>query len=486
MPSSKTKPGTPKLSEVARKVVAPSGIVSTGWPAVAATCTDKLGLSFDLWQNQAGRLALAKRADGKLAATIGGVGMSICRQAGKTHWMTGLTFGVSVNRPNTLSVWSAHHARTHGETFLAMRAFAERQRVAPYIEQIFTGSGDEEIRFRNGSRILFGARERGFGRGIPGVDMIIADEAQIMSENAVDAMTATMNTSDFGLAFYIGTPPKPTDPSEAFTRMRTEAWAGTLEDSVWIEFGADPGSDPASPETWRIANPSFPHRTPVESMLRLRKKLSADSFNREGLGIWDEDTGGGAISRRAWGAKRDPDSTPVDPVSFGIYVNLDRSEAAIGVAGRRTDGKFHVGIVPAVRGQNIAMLPGTAWIPDRMKELVDSWEPSAVVIPGNSSATSLIPDLEDLGIDVTTMTGADMARVCGAIDDAVTKDDNLRHRGCKPLNDAVAAARWRTLQDQRVWDWKTGGITQLVAISAAMHGVRSEVEQETEVWGFFE
>jgi hypothetical protein len=79
--------------------------------------------------------------------------------------------------------------------------------------QVFTGSGDEEIRFHNGSRILFGARERGFGRGIPGVDILIFDEAQILSDRALSNMLATMNTSRFGLQLYIGTPPKPEDMS---------------------------------------------------------------------------------------------------------------------------------------------------------------------------------------------------------------------------------------------------------------------------------
>jgi hypothetical protein len=36
-------------------------------------------------------------------------------------------------------------------------------------------------------------------------------------------------------------------------------------------------------------NPSYPHRTPLESMLRLRENLpSDDAWNREALGIWDQ------------------------------------------------------------------------------------------------------------------------------------------------------------------------------------------------------
>src|SRR5699024_6994494 len=120
------------------------------------------------------------------------------------------------------------------------------------------------------------ARERGFGRGVPGVDVIVSDEAQIMSEKALDAQLAAMNTSQFGLAIFVGTPPRPDDPSEAFTRMRSEAWSGTLRDAVWIELGADDDADPNDRNQWARANPSYPHRTPAESILRLQRKLSPE------------------------------------------------------------------------------------------------------------------------------------------------------------------------------------------------------------------
>jgi len=78
-----TKPTTPRLSDLARHVVAPKGMVSTGWPAVVKKCSE-FGVSFRPWQPGVGKLILAKRADGKYAATIGGTGMSIPRQVGKT------------------------------------------------------------------------------------------------------------------------------------------------------------------------------------------------------------------------------------------------------------------------------------------------------------------------------------------------------------------------------------------------------------------
>ena len=52
-----TKASTRPLSEVKRELVVPSGIVSTGWPAVAFWLK-KLGLGFDGWQEGAAKLIL--------------------------------------------------------------------------------------------------------------------------------------------------------------------------------------------------------------------------------------------------------------------------------------------------------------------------------------------------------------------------------------------------------------------------------------------
>ena len=65
-----TKPG--RLSEAARHVIIPSGIVSTGWPAVRDRCIG-FDVAFDPWQDGTGRIILSKRADGSYACSIGGV-----------------------------------------------------------------------------------------------------------------------------------------------------------------------------------------------------------------------------------------------------------------------------------------------------------------------------------------------------------------------------------------------------------------------------
>ncbi|MDI1289998.1 MAG: terminase, partial [bacterium] len=74
-----TTPSTPRLSDFAKHVRAPSSACSTGWPAVEQKITD-LGIKLRLWQRLAGRIILSKDADGLYSAGIGGVGLCIPRQ----------------------------------------------------------------------------------------------------------------------------------------------------------------------------------------------------------------------------------------------------------------------------------------------------------------------------------------------------------------------------------------------------------------------
>ena len=49
----------------------------------------------------------------------------------------------------------------------------QRSKIAPYIDTVRAANGEQEIAFKNGSRILFGARESGFGRGFDEVDILV-------------------------------------------------------------------------------------------------------------------------------------------------------------------------------------------------------------------------------------------------------------------------------------------------------------------------
>lgn len=441
-----------KLSDVAKKLVRPKGqVVWTLWAAVYKVITGTLGLGLDGWQKGAGQLILGQREDGKLACMIGGVGMSLPRQVGKTYLIAALIFALAILKPGLLVIWSAQLAKTHNETFLAMQAFAGMPKIAPYIRQVFVGSGDEEIRFTNGSRILFGARERGFGRGIPGVDVIVSDEAQIMSEKAIDAQLATMNTSDFGLAIYVGTPPRPEDNSEGFTRMRTEAWAGTLEDAVWIELGAAPkkaAKNPLDRKQWAKANPSYPHRTPPESMLRLQRKLSPESFLREGLGVWDSDMEKKTILNMGQFDKLAQTAPDGKPCAYGIDMDPLQTRVSISVAVRGPDGRVHVEEATVIEVAMVGTQAVVDWVCDRNR----AGRRLPVVMDGRSPARILRPDFLAAKARLFVLNAPELLEACGGITKAF-QTKKATHFGQKRLRDALKAAEKQKIGDSGGWKW---------------------------------
>jgi hypothetical protein len=460
-----TSRSTPRLSDLARSVVAPKGVVSTGWPAVQRKCRE-LGIRFRPWQPDVGRLILAKREDGKYAATIGGTGLSIPRQVGKTFLVGAIIFALCLLHPNLTVIWTAHRLRTADETFGKMQVFARRKRIAPFVLKTVLGSGEEEILFRNGSRILFGARERGFGRGFDEVDVLIFDEAQILTENALDDMVPATNQSRqeaSALLLFMGTPPKPSDPGEVFMRMRREALAGEDEDTGWVEFGADPGFTPTespAPLTeadWRQvakANPSFPEDTPKEAILRMRKQLGPESFLREGLGIWDEDIG----TLPGWKGLAAPTAERGSDPVFGIDVDQDR-QLWIAVAWSRDDGAQ---VMLANDGLPLAAHQVVA----DCSRLSKDWNARVICPP------AFHEDLERAGVRAFKATSVDFTAACGALLDAV-KAGGVHHGNQPYLNGAVKASKWRTagVDGSRAFQLKESPeVGPLAAVARALHG----------------
>ncbi|QLF83813.1 terminase [Gordonia phage Moosehead] len=471
-----------RLSEVARHLVIPDGGAKTVFPRVYQRL-QACGIGFDRWQQGLGAAALRLRADGKFAATVGGVVLSIPRQVGKTYTIGNLIIGLCLILPGLRVVWTSHHGRTTTNTFRSMQGMVRRKKIWPQLDHsgpgspIRTANGEQEIRFANGSIIMFGAREQGFGRGMDAIDVEVFDEAQILGLKALEDMVPATNQArnpHGGLVFFMGTPPRPTDDGEAFWSKRERALSGKAAGLMYVEISADPSANPRDPSVYPTFNPSFPHRTPLEAMERMLENIpDEDAIRREMLGIWPT-RGGGVIGAEQWAGLLDEGSEPVDPVAFAVYVNRDRSSAAIAVAGRREDGLFHVGVVPAASDGKADSLPGTAWIPDRVAELAERWSPCAVVVDEKSSAANLIPQIDELGVEVTPLKYSDIALACNNFYDAVA-EALVRHTGAPALARSVVSGKRKDYGDTWIWDRKdpTSDVTQLMAVTLALHGLLS-------------
>ena len=446
-PRSKTAPSTPRLSEFARCFTFPAGIDRTVWPRVEAKGTE-LGLGFDWWQRQLGMVCLGYGKDGKYVATVGGVGMSIPRQVGKTYFVLALLVIMCILFPGLQVVWTAHHLRTSTKTFTALRGICRRKKVRPHIRAMRSANGEQQVEFANGSMIMFGARSRGFGRGFDEIDVEVFDEAQILDTKSLEDMVAATNQARHihgALLFFMGTPPRPADPSEAFKGRRAKARAGKALNAIWLEIGADPDSHPDDRAQWPFMNPSYPTRTPAESMDRLRENLSdEDSWNREGRGIWDEDDAGGFFTAGRWAAGFDPKakSSIVGDVALGLAVSIDRKRAAIGSAGLNKAGQVH--FEPVWFGSPAASVAEAA-------RLVEAHKAVALAIDGTGPGADLVPTLELLiRSPILRVMKADDVKVASSEVFDLVEAFGHAHLDDHDLNAAVRAAVQKPVGDRFV------------------------------------
>lgn len=456
-----------RLVDLAKHLVAPETGVTTSWPRVRDTCNN-LGWEFDDWQDDLGRLILAKDAAGLYAASL--CAMSLPRQVGKTYLVGCIAFVLCMTQPGTTVIWTAHRGRTATETFRAMKAKAKLPEMAAFIDQRIKGggirsaNGEQEIEFLNGSRILFGARESGFGVGFANVGMLVIDEVQRAQTKTMDDLLPTTNAAVNPLVLCMGTPPRPTDDGEVFTMLRQEATTGESGDVLYVELGASERFDLSDEkEFWRQlrkVNPAFPHRVGERAILRNKKGLGSDSVFREVFGLWDEITKHfSPINGAMW--EDGIDVGPADDVKpDAMAVDMSHARHISVGACWLEDESAHVEEVWAGVDEPAAVAWVAARAGRRMQVLIDSASPAA----------SMIPALKARGVKVRGGTSGDMAKACGLFASDV-EASRLTHADQESVNDAREGARKRAIGTAGGWGYDrsdpTAEIHPLVAVTLA-------------------
>lgn len=463
----------------ARHLVLPDGIRSTGFPAVDATCK-RIGINFDEWQRELNRCILAKDSSGLYAADT--VAMSIPRQVGKTFNVGALVFADSIINPGTTTVWTAHRFKVARETFNELRAWAKSPLLAPHVDydEITTGAGNELIPFRNGSRIVFAARERGAIRGFTKVRRLILDEAQILTEAAMSDLAPTMNQAENPQIIMMGTPPKPSDFGEVFTEARRAALAGESEGALYVEFAAKPDSPLHISEAgfWpsmEQANPSFPLRTTRRAVRRLRKLLTDDDFRREAQGIWDSSSRNPVFGPGFWEAVPKVERPEgLDLGALGVAVSIDLEHAAVFGASQLDDDGA---LVRMVRHGNRP----DDWLVDHVVSLYERFQ-VPVIIDGKGPGADFVPLLKAaLGDALFVATASNVQDACAGIYKTV-RAGGLIHScdgDSDALDVAVRDAVKRELLDRWAWGRRKSGtdISPLEAATLALWGLSSEAAQ---------
>lgn len=429
-----------------------------------------LGLIPDEWQEGVVTGIMARGEDGQLVAKR--AGLSVPRQNGKNGVLEIVELAQMVLLGRCV-LHTAHQVKTSRKAFKRLSAyFEENDELAAMVKTIRRVNGQELVELTNGATCEFVARSKSSARGFT-VDTLVLDEAQELTEEALEALMPTISAgpADDPQIIIMGTPPAPTDPAgDVFRRTHDEAHAGTDPQLWWAEWSVlpDPGGaeiDSDEVDLWFQANPALGKRMRLETVQSERKTLSDESFRRERLGMWEQERTARVLPIEDWQACADPNVTDDgEPVAIAVDISPGRDAASIVACGMSLEGQVWVDVVENRRGT-------PEWVIPRLKAILEKQACRAVLIDVLSPAGSLIDPLEAEGIKVSRTGSNILAAATAQIYDAVMSHE-LRHMDQTSLNLAAAAARKRKLGD--AWAWNRSNqdadITPLVAATLAYTG----------------
>lgn len=435
--------------------------VSTG-PAFVSSAGDEAvqlaamaGLELDPWQQLCLRVMLGERPDGGWAAYE--VGLLVARQNGKGAILEARElWGLFLGGEKHL-LHSAHEFKTAKEHYRRMRGLIEGcpallarvKRRGSQVVGFRQSNEDTSIELESGARLRFLARSRSTGRGFS-AQVLVVDEAQILSGDAMDSLLPTQSAQVNPQIIYAGTVPGPGDVGEHFTSLRDRGRAGDDLQLAWLEWSADPASEPVLDErgVWAAANPGLGFRISEEFTARERRALSDDGFLRERLSWWPSRESSLPVPLHVWdelGVR--PDDRP-STVALAVEVSADRKWSTVYLAGVVADGVW-VQVVESRRG--------VGWVAARVAELVAKYEPVGVGVRAGSNGFSLKSALETEKVPVAVLSVTDMAGGCGRVLGLVD-ERRLFHDGSELLRRSVGAVRLRPVGESSLWHPSRDGV----------------------------
>ena len=438
----------------------------------AAAFASAYGLTPDPWQHLVLKAWLSQRADGKWSHSR--CGLSVSRQNGKNAMIEIRELFGMVGLGEKI-LHTAHEVKTSRKAFLRLCSFFEDKVNYPELVELVAPSGirktngQEAIMLLNGGSVEFVARSKGSARGFT-VDVVVMDEAQEMSDEALEALGPTTASAPLRnrQLIWTGTPPAPGMVSDVWTRLRDDALEGKSKRLCWHEWSVEPGADLDDPQSWAQANPALGIRLGLDELEEDRGSYSDEGFARERCGAWDAGSTAEVIPADWWDELADPGFKDLGgDVCIGIDVAPDRTRASI--VGASLDSKGRIG-VDLIEHRNGA----PDWIVPFVLGLVERNEVRSVVIDRVGPAANLIDQLAMHKVRVTETDADKMKRACASFYDSVVSGA-LVHLDQPALSVAVSNGRKRRLGDGWAWNRASADtdITPLVAATLASWAMAS-------------
>lgn len=460
----------------------PSGNSDLGKRAVELA--HDAGLELDEWQAFALEESLKVRKDERWSSFE--FGACVPRQNGKGGIIEARLLAALYLTESNLSIYSAHNFDTSLEHLRRMEfLITETPKLSKHLTRNSAGNingikhqhGTEGIELTGNRRLRFRTRTKGGGRGFACDGVLILDEAMFIPEMMFGALFPIMSGKTLEKPgpqiHYYGSAVDQVvhEHGVVFSRVRERAMAEKGDRLGYLEWSVE-GDDPSqvSPEVagdkaaWAQANPALGIRIAADYIEQTEfDAMDRRTFAVERLGVGDwprTDHTATVLDLQAWAKLVDGTSQVEDPVCVAFDVSPDRF-SSVAVAGKRKDGLWHIEVIASRRG--------TSWVPEYLAERVQRHRPTAVVCDAYGPASSLIPALENMNVEVQALTSAEHARACGQFVDAI-EEGSLRYRPDDVLQNAVRSAATRPLGDAWAWSRRSsaGNISPLVSVTLAL------------------
>lgn len=370
--------------------------------------------------------------------------------------------------------------RDYSTTLEASRRFGS----GPHKVRVRTGNNKIDVRYSNGSifGVEAGTEKAGHGSTL---DEAFVDEAFSQVDNRVeDALKPTMNTRanrQLGVVSTAGW----SDASPYFLQKITMGRELVRDDvrhgTAFFEWSAPEDADPGDESVWLACMPALhrPDCPPKCKRHTIRIGVIRDeyasavrsgklsNFCRAYLNQWKKKPREGEETALGnWAAcsvvVRPSDLPPV--AAFGISVTAERESVYFAACGFRDDVPL---VMPVCSFSDVGDAATEAGRLSRAHRV-----PVAVDV-GGPSGDAMAVAIEKAGGTVIRLRTAEYITACADIYDRVRRGA-LHHPGEHGLNESVNGARWRPINDRRVFGRKQSDteVAPLEAITLALYGAK--------------
>ncbi len=353
------------------------------------------------------------------------------------------------------------------------------------VKRKWQGTGQQMIEMTNGGVIWYRTRTGGGGRGVDDVDRLVVDEAQHATEEQLAAVSPTLLANDNPQLNAMGTAGL-SGRSAWWWRVRRRALSGDPGSFGYIghtaeEVSLDPEGrvvqqpvDALDRELWAPCNPALAsgRGVGIEFLEEQLRRLGAESFAREHLGVWDapadDEDRPTIVDLAVWSSLEQVPNVRPTRIALALAASPSRKWAYIGLAGQQDDGRVHLQIVKTNRG--------TSWVLEELVRLKREWHPVKIAVGVNDPIASLIPAAERTpGLRLKVLQAKESTRAAGMFVDGVV-DEKLTHAGGSLLDISVENARKKFHGDAFEFVGPSDGsvdIASLKAVAHALYALRS-------------